>query len=87
MILPDPLPKPNQRPKPVIPRPLTPPETPLRAQKRPASDDLVGTQPVKRARIGLTPNHSPGTSRRLEEEGLVLLDGDGPMDEDIVVID
>ncbi|KAH9060572.1 hypothetical protein EDB87DRAFT_1615255 [Lactarius vividus] len=87
MILPDPLPKPNQRAKPVISRPLTPPETPLGAQKRPAPDDLDGTQPAKRARIALTSNHSPGTSRRLEEDGLVLLDGDGPMDEDIVVID
>ncbi|KAH9177780.1 hypothetical protein EDB89DRAFT_1439238 [Lactarius sanguifluus] len=87
MILPDPLPKPNQRAKPVISLPLTPPETPLGAQKRPAPDDLDGTQPAKRARIAPTSNHSPGTSRRLEEDGLVLLDGDGPMDEDIVVID
>ncbi|KAH9006577.1 hypothetical protein EDB86DRAFT_2874952 [Lactarius hatsudake] len=87
MILPDPLPKPNQRAKPAISRPLTPPETPLGAQKRPAPDDLDGTQPAKRARIASTSNHSPGTSRRLEEDGLVLLDGDGPMDEDIVVID
>jgi hypothetical protein len=87
MILPDPLPKPNQREKPVIPRPLTPPETPLRTQKRAASDDLVGTQPVKRARIASTSNHSPSTSRQLEEDGLVLLDRVGPMDEDVVVID
>ncbi len=87
MILPDHLPKPNQRPKPVILRPLTPPETPLGAQKRPAPDDLDGTQPAKRARIASTPNYSPGASRRLEEDGLVLLDGDGLMDEDIVVID
>lgn len=82
MILPDPLPRPNQRAK---PQPLTPPETPQRAQKRPASDDLVGSQPVKRARITSNPNHSPSTSRRLEEDGLILLDGDGSMD--IVVID
>ena len=81
MILPDPLPKPNQRPKPVIPRPLTPPATPLRAQKRPAADDLDGTQPAKRPRIDSAPNNSPGTSRRLEEDGLIILD------EDIVVID
>jgi hypothetical protein len=85
MIIPDPLPKPNQRAKPVISRLLTPQETPPRAQKRPASDDLVGTQPVKRARIASTPNHSPGTSRRLEDDGLILLDGDGSMD--IIVID
>jgi hypothetical protein len=77
MILPDPLPKPNQRAKPVIPRPLTPPP---RAQKRPAADDLDGT-PAKRARLASTPNNSPGTSRRLEEDGLILLD------DDIVVID
>ncbi|KAN0131930.1 hypothetical protein V8E53_010210 [Lactarius tabidus] len=85
MIIPDPLPKPNQRAKPVISRLLTPQETPPRAQKRPASDDLVGTQPVKRARIASTPNHSPDTSRRLEDDGLILLDGDGSMD--IIVID
>ena len=81
MILPNPLPNPNKRAKPVAPRPPTPPATPLRVQKRPASDDLHGSTPAKRARIALTHNNSPGASRRLEEDGLILLD------EDIVVID
>jgi len=47
-------------------------------------------QPAKRARIATAlPNHSPSASRRLEEDGLVLLDRNGPIDEDldIVVID
>ncbi len=87
MILPDPLPKPNQRGKPIISRPQTPPATSPRAPKRPASDDLEGNQPAKRARTGAISSYSPGTSRRLEEDGLVLLDGDGTMGEDIVVID
>jgi len=48
-------------------------------------------QPTKRARVAATPvpNYSPSASRRLEEDGLVLLDRNGPIDEDldIVVID
>jgi len=47
-------------------------------------------QPAKRARIATTlPNHSPSSSRRLEEDGLLLLDGNRSIEEDvdIVVID
>lgn len=89
MILPSPLPKPGKRPKLVISQPSSP-STPLRAQKRSAPDSVDEVQPAKRARIATPlPNHSPSTSRRLEEEGLILLDGNRPMDDDIdiVVID
>jgi hypothetical protein len=90
MTLPDPLPKPAKRPKLVISQPSSPPSTPLRVQKRPAPDNVDEVQPAKRARLANPlPNHSPSTSRRLEEDGLILLDGNRSMDDDIdiVVID
>jgi len=85
MIFPNPLPKPAKRAKPIVTRPSTPPPTPPRIQKRPAPDSLDEAQPAKRARTTTSLNES----RRLEEDGLVLLDGDGPVDGDvdIVVID
>ncbi|KAI0280185.1 hypothetical protein BGY98DRAFT_965060 [Russula aff. rugulosa BPL654] len=90
MILPSPLPKPAKRPKLVISQPSSPPSTPLPVKKRPAPDDVDEVQPAKRARIATPlPNHSPSKSRRLEEDGLILLDGSRSMDDDIdiVVID
>jgi len=89
MILPSSLPEPSKRAKPV-PQAPSPPSTPLRVQKRPAPDSVDEAQPAKRARIVTSlPNHSPSASRRLEEDGLILLDRSGPMDPDvdIVVID
>jgi len=46
-------------------------------------------QPAKRARIATTPSKHSLTSQRLEEDGLILLDENRPIDEDIdiVVID
>ena len=90
MTLPSPLPKPAKRPKLVISQPSSPPSTPLRVQKRPAPDNVDEVQPTKRPRIATPlPKHSPSTSRRLEEDGLILLDGNRSADEDvdIVVID
>jgi ubiquitin-like 1-activating enzyme E1 B len=89
MILPDPLPEPAKRPKLVISQPSSRPSTPLRVQKRPAPDNVDEVQPAKRARIAIPlHNHSPSKSRRLEEDGLILLDGNRSMDDiDIVVID
>jgi len=90
MILPSPLPEPSKRAKPVVPQASSPPSTPLRVQKRPAPDGVDEAQPAKRARtVTSLPNHSPSASRRLEEDGLVLLDRNGPVDQDvdIVVID
>ena len=86
MILPNPLPKPAKRPKPVTPRSSTPPSTLTRIQKRPAPDSLDGAQPAKRARTAPGHNHSSSEFRRLEEDGLILLDGDGPVDEDIDIV-
>jgi ubiquitin-like 1-activating enzyme E1 B len=85
MILPNPLPKPAKRAKPIISQPSSPPSTPLRVKKRPAADSVEEAQPAKRARIATTPSKH----QRLEEDGLILLDGNRSMDEDfdIVVID
>jgi ubiquitin-like 1-activating enzyme E1 B len=90
MILPSPLPEPSKKAKPVVPQNSSPPSTPLRVQKRPAPDGVDGAQPTKRARLVTSvATHSPSAARRLEEDGLVLLDRNGPTDEDldIVVID
>jgi hypothetical protein len=90
MILPSPLPEPSKKAKPVIPQRSSPPSTPLRGQKRPAPDGVDEAQPTKRARaVTSISTSSPSAARRLEEDGLILLDRKGPMDEDIdiVVID
>ena len=90
MILPSPIPEPAKRAKPVVPQSPSPPPTPLRVQKRPAPDSVDEAQPAKRARIAASPSkHSRSTSRRLEEDGLILLDGNRSIDDDIdiVVID
>ena len=90
MILPSPLPKPAKRAKPVVPQSSPPPSSPLRVQKRRASDSVDEAQPAKRARTVTSPSkHSRNTSRRLEEDGLILLDGNRSVDDDIdiVVID
>lgn len=86
MILPSPLPEPAKRPKLVISQPPSP-STPVRVQKRSAPDNVDEVQPAKRARIATPlPNHSPSRSRRLEEDGLILLDGNRSMDDDIDVV-
>ena len=90
MILPSPLPEPSKKAKPVITQHSSPPSTPLRVLKRPAPDGVDEGQPTKRARVVTSlPTSSPSAARRLEEDGLILLDRKGPMDEDIdiVVID
>ena len=87
MILPSPLPEPSKRAKPVIPQASSPPSTPLRGQKRPAPDSMDEAQSTKRARTATSlPNHSPSASRRLEEDGLILLDRNGPMDQDVDIV-
>jgi ubiquitin-like 1-activating enzyme E1 B len=90
MILPSPLPKPSKKAKPLALQHSSPPSTPLRVNKRPAPDGVDEAQPTKRARIITSiPTSSPSAARRLEEDGLVLLDRNGPVNEDIdiVVID
>jgi len=61
----------------------------MRVRKRPAPDGVDEAQPTKRARLVTSVFNSPSAARRLEEDGLVLLDRNGPTDEDIdiVVID
>jgi hypothetical protein len=61
----------------------------MRVQKRPAPDGVGEAHPAKRARLVTSVTNSPSAARRLEEDGLVLLDRNGPTDEDIdiVVID
>ena len=86
-ILPSPLPKPPAIVKPVAPPPSTPPP---QSRKRPAPDDA--DQPLtKRARTNGAPGielTSPSKKRRLEEDGLVMLESAGEeLRDDIIEID
>ena len=78
LILPSPLPKPPRKEK---PRPATPsPPTPSAAKKRPAPDDIeeIDAPPAKRSRAGADTSaaapFTPSKKRRLEEDGLIMLD-------------
>ncbi|KAI0368576.1 hypothetical protein BV20DRAFT_969185 [Pilatotrama ljubarskyi] len=97
LILPSPLPKPPRREK---PRPATPPPAPpptLAGKKRAAPDDdeiqEVDEPSAKRARtaadLGGVP-FTPSKKRRLEEDGLIMLDSAGETieeDPDVIEID
>jgi ubiquitin-like 1-activating enzyme E1 B len=92
-ILPDPLPKPP--PKAKAPKPSTPIPAPLPSLKRSAPDDDDDILPFERSSKKPKPN-GMGTSlptpspkkRRLEEDGLVLMDSkDDKLDDDVIEID
>ncbi|KAJ7087251.1 hypothetical protein B0H15DRAFT_843243 [Mycena belliarum] len=92
-ILPDPLPRPPQRMKVSPPAP----ETPLRVSlKRSAPDDTGGDEIIdleptpKRPKLNAANMaiKSPSKKRRLDEDGLILMEGkDDKLDDDIIVID
>ncbi|KAJ7176564.1 hypothetical protein C8R46DRAFT_1076671 [Mycena filopes] len=92
-ILPDPLPRPPRKVK----APPPAPETPIRVSlKRAAPDDQAGDDDIidleptpKRQRLGVHQGiKSPSKKRKLDEDGLILLEGkDDVLDDDIIVID
>ncbi|KAJ7768457.1 hypothetical protein B0H16DRAFT_317374 [Mycena metata] len=94
-ILPNPLPRPPRKVKIAPPAP----ETPLRVSlKRPApgeeGDDIIDLEPTpKRQRVrgnghGDEAIKSPSKKRKLDEDGLILMEGkDDLLDDDIIVID
>lgn len=94
-ILPNPLPRPPRKVKVAPPAP----ETPLRVSlKRPApgdhGDDIIDLEPTpKRQRVrgnghGDEAIKSPSKKRKLDEDGLILMEGkDDLLDDDIIVID
>ena len=80
-MLPSPLPQPGKKEK---PRPATPtPAPPSAAKKRPAPDDAGLEEPsAKRAKTGTL--FSPSKKRKLEEDGLIVLDdADEKIEEDV----
>ncbi|KAJ8082447.1 E1 ubiquitin-activating protein uba2 [Marasmius tenuissimus] len=86
-ILPDPLPRPPRKEKPSLP---PPPSTPPRASlKRSAPDDsdIVESEPsAKRMKADVLA--SPSKKRRLEEDGLVLMDSaTDVLDDNVIEID
>ncbi|KAJ7720279.1 hypothetical protein DFH07DRAFT_1067768 [Mycena maculata] len=92
-VLPDPLPRPPRKVK--APPPM--PETPLRVSLKRAApgdegdDDVIDLEPTpKRPRIKVADEaiKSPSKKRKLDEDGLILMDGkDDRLDDDIIVID
>ncbi|KAJ7182602.1 hypothetical protein C8R43DRAFT_967541 [Mycena crocata] len=96
-ILPDPLPRPPRKIK--APPPL--PETPVRLPLKRAApdtdedggDDIIDLEPTpKRPRIKATGNDeiikSPSKKRKLDEDGLILMEGkDDRLDDDVIEID
>ncbi|KAJ7650687.1 hypothetical protein FB45DRAFT_779858 [Roridomyces roridus] len=90
-ILPDPLPRPPRKVKVAPPMP----ETPLRVSlKRSAPDEggddgIIDLEPTpKRPRLDDTSIRSPSKKRKLEEDGLLLMEGkEDALDDDIIVID
>ncbi|KAH7890333.1 hypothetical protein F5I97DRAFT_14031 [Phlebopus sp. FC_14] len=92
MILPSPLPKPRRQVRPSTP--ISEPSAPSRKRSAP-DDEVTDLEPAaKRAKTNgasstLPEMGSPSKKRRLEEEGLVMLDGaaDKMEEEDVIVID
>ena len=70
------MPKPPKKVKPRAPTP----STPVPSKKRPAPDDIeeIDAPPAKRSRAGADTSvavpFTPSKKRRLEEDGLIMLD-------------
>ncbi|KAA1477921.1 hypothetical protein DENSPDRAFT_809164 [Dentipellis sp. KUC8613] len=92
-ILPSPLPKPAKKVKRPPPAPSTPPPPASGSLKRsaPVDDDIVEQPPAKRTKTvetnGTAASYSPSKKRKLDEDGLVMLEQDEKMDDDVIVID
>ncbi|CAL1710842.1 unnamed protein product [Somion occarium] len=87
-ILPDPLPSPPKKVKPAPAAPSTPPPAPVSSKKRPAPDD-EGVPSAKRLRTTATAPapFTPSKKKRLEDDGLILLETpDEAIDDDAVIV-
>ncbi|KAG7095068.1 hypothetical protein E1B28_005858 [Marasmius oreades] len=86
LILPDPLPRPPRKAKTSLPPPSTPPRASLK-RSAPDDSDIVGVEPnAKRMKADVVA--SPTKRRRLEEDGLVLLENEkDALDDDVIEID
>ncbi|KAG6820463.1 hypothetical protein H0H93_000217 [Arthromyces matolae] len=92
-ILPSPLPQPQRKPKlpPAESTPATPPRT-SRKRSLPIdmNSDVIDLAPTpKRLKPTTTSNdlESPSKRRRLDQDGLLLVDGPGELLDDVIVID
>ena len=94
-ILPSPLPKPSKKLKTAPPPPETPPRVNLKRGLRVDDDEIIDLAPTpKRPRVNTSVNSVPrvGSSqskkRRLEEDGLVLMEGaNDQLADDVIEID
>ncbi|KAI0827190.1 hypothetical protein BC628DRAFT_1371359 [Trametes gibbosa] len=92
LILPSPLPMPPRREKVRLATPTPPPPPVLAGRKRAAPDDdieEIDAPSAKRSRTDAGPPFSPSKRRRLEQDGLLMLDGaeDIAGDPDVIEID
>ncbi|KAH9855584.1 hypothetical protein C2E23DRAFT_813898 [Lenzites betulinus] len=95
LILPDPLPTPPRREKPRPATPTPPPPPVLAGKKRSAPDDDIEEIDVPSAKRSRTdagtgtakPPFTPSKKRRLEEDGLLMLDREGEIEEDLDIIE
>ncbi|KAL0581299.1 E1 ubiquitin-activating protein uba2 [Marasmius crinis-equi] len=85
-VLPDPLPKPSRKEKPTLPPPSTPPRASLK-RSAPDDNDIVELEPsAKRVKADIIA--SPSKKRKLEEDGLVLMDSaEDKLDDNVIEID
>jgi ubiquitin-like 1-activating enzyme E1 B len=93
-ILPDPLPRPPRKVKASPPVPDTPLRVTLKRSAPDAGDDdgIIDLEPTpKRPKTMLPANDviaSPSKKRKLDEDGLILMDGrDDRLDDDVIEID
>ncbi|KAJ7510269.1 hypothetical protein B0H11DRAFT_1181473 [Mycena galericulata] len=94
-ILPDPLPRPPRKVKAPPPMPETPIRVPLKRAFAPdevggaGDDDIIDLEPTpKRPRLAETEIKSPSKKRKLEEDGLILMESkDDVLDDDVIEID
>ncbi|KIY50229.1 hypothetical protein FISHEDRAFT_64888 [Fistulina hepatica ATCC 64428] len=85
-ILPDPLPKPPRKVKPPAPTPATPPRSSLKRSAPPSDDEIEPSS--KRIKSSGAFSQSPSKKRRLEEDGLVLLESaNETLNDDVIIID
>ena len=95
MILPSPMPVPAKRPPKAKLEsfvPTTPPRTPTRVPLKrgaPEDDNIEERQPAKKLAKGVQPFGSPSKRKRLEDDGLVILEIEGEVveDDDVIVLD
>ena len=90
-VLPSPLPQPPRKVKPMAPLPVTPRRTSVKRSAPVDDDDILEFEPsAKRVKPTVQADviSSPSKKRRLEEDGLILMEGaNDKLEDDVIEID